>query len=237
LTRKTDLRIQRAGTVINLTSSKQETSLGHALTEVVAKLIADFGVVLQHKKDWVLSDVIAQLRVDFPDVPFGEPLKRSSMRPDGGILSVIDNEQCEYPILIAEVKNQGTNDARAAEGKPRQAMGNAIERLGKNVIGLRTAMLSEDITPFVCFGYGCDFADDSSIRDRVMTIAMFGRLNEVSVVNLGDGGRFNRGSFFFREEEWSQAEMVEVMYDIASRSIHYYFAKFGADAFPRAAEA
>jgi type II restriction enzyme len=70
-----------------------------------------------------------------------------------------------------------------------------------------------------------------------MTIAMFGRLNEVSVVNLGDGGRFNRGSFFFREEEWSQAEMVDVMYDIASRSIHYYFAKFGADAFPRTADA
>lgn len=70
-----------------------------------------------------------------------------------------------------------------------------------------------------------------------MTIAMFGRLNEVCVVNLGDGGRFNRGSFFFREEEWSQPEMVDVMYDIASRSIHYYFAKFGASAFPRVAEA
>ncbi len=66
-----------------------------------------------------------------------------------------------------------------------------------------------------------------------MTIAMFGRLNEISVVNLGDGGRFNRGSFFFREEEWSQTEMVDVMYDIASRSIHYYFAKFGADASSR----
>ncbi len=152
MARKADLRIQRAGTVINLTSSKQETSLGHALTEVVAKLIADFGVVLQHKKDWLLSDVIAQLRADFPDVSFGEPLKRSSMRPDGGILSVIDSEGREHPILIAEVKNQGTNDARATEGKPRQAMGNAIERLGKNVIGFRTAMLSEDITPFVCFG-------------------------------------------------------------------------------------
>jgi type II restriction enzyme len=142
LARKADLRIQRAGTVINLTSSKQETSLGHALTEVVAKLTADFGVVLQHKKDWLLSDVIAQLSADFPDVSFGEPLKRSSMRPDGGILSVMDNDKREHLILIAEVKNQGTNDARAAEGKLRQAMGNAIERLGKNVIGFRTAMLS-----------------------------------------------------------------------------------------------
>ena len=77
MARKADLRIQRTGTVINLTSSKQETTLGHALTEVVAKLIADFGVALQHKKDWLLSDVIAQLRGDFADVSFGEPLKRS----------------------------------------------------------------------------------------------------------------------------------------------------------------
>jgi type II restriction enzyme len=233
--RKADLRIQRAGTIINLTSSKQETTLGHALKEVVAKLIADFGLPLQHEKDWMLTDVIGQLRNDFEDVTFGKPLERSSMRPDGGILSVVDNDGRQHPILITEVKNQGTNDARAAEGKPRQAMGNAIERLGKNVIGFRAAMLPEDIMPFVCFGYGCDFADGSSIRDRVMTIAMFGPLNEVCVVNLGDGGRFNRGSFFFREEEWSQGEMVNVMYDVASRSIHYYFAKFGTHAFPRSA--
>lgn len=235
MARKADLRIQRAGTVINLTSSKQETTLGQALQEVVAKVIADFGIPLHHKADWLLSEVIGRLRGEFAEVPFGEPLPRSSMRPDGGILCAIDKAGREYPILIAEVKNQGTNDARAAEGKPRQAMGNAIERLGKNVIGFRTAMLSEDIMPFVCFGYGCDFAEGSNIRDRVMTIAMFGSLNEVCVVNLGDGGRFNRGSFFFREEEWSQAEMVDVMYDVASRSIHYYFAKFGPSAFPREA--
>jgi hypothetical protein len=49
-----------------------------------------------------------------------------------------------------------------------------IERLGKNVIGFRTAMLKEDIMPFVCFGYGCDFEEQSSILDRVVTIAMFG---------------------------------------------------------------
>lgn len=61
------------------------------------------------------------------------------------------------PLPIAEVKNQGTNELRAEEGKARQAMGNAVEHLGKNVIGLRAAMLSEAIFLFVCFGYGCDF--------------------------------------------------------------------------------
>ena len=153
------------------------------------------------------------------------------MKPDGGILSMRNNAGTARPILITEVKNQGTNDLRLAEGKPRQAKGNAIERLGKNVIGFRAAMMSEAIVPFVCFGYGCDFADDSSILDRVSTIAMFGPLNTVNVLNQGDSGSFNRGSFFFREDKWTVNEMAEVMYEVASRAIHYYFARYGKAVF------
>ena len=83
-----------------------------------------------------------------------------------------------YPILITEVKNQGTNALRIKEGLKEQARGNAIERLGKNVIGLRTALSSESIFPFVCFGFGCDFSSLFSILDSVVTIAMFGMLNK-----------------------------------------------------------
>ena len=122
------------------------------------------------------------------------------------------------------MKNQGTNDLREAEGKPRQAKGNAIERLGKNVIGFRTAMLNEGIIPFVCFGDGCDFASSSSILDRVVTIGMFGPLNCIQVVNDGEQGQFNRGSFYFRPEPWTSKEMEAVMYEIAERSIHHYYA-------------
>ncbi len=149
------------------------------------------------------------------------------MKPDGGILSIIDVGGESYPILIVEVKSQETNVLREAEGKPKQAKGNAIERLGKNVIGFRTAMLNEGIMPFVCFGYGCDFAEGSSILDRVVTIAMFGRLNEISVINAGLGGIFNRGTFFFREKKWTVGEMKNILFEIAKRSIYYYFAKYG----------
>ena len=134
---------------------------------------------------------------------------------------MVDGAERSYPILISEVKNQGTNDLRAQEGKKKQAKGNAIERLGKKVIGFRAAMMSESIVPFICFGYGCDFADDSSILDRVTTIAMFGPLNQVNVVNHGKHGAFNRGSFFFREDPWTVDEMAELMFEVASRAIHY----------------
>jgi type II restriction enzyme len=225
------LRLNRAGTIINLTSKVQESNLGHALKETMVDLAENFDLKLHHRKSWRLQGIVDALRVDFPDVDFYDPTPKTYMSPDGGILSIQTDDGIFHPILISEVKNQGTNDLRLAEGKSKQAKGNAIERLGKNVIGLRTAMLNEAIVPFVCFGYGVDFEEGSSILDRVATIAMFGRLNEVNVLNLGEGGRFNRGSFFFREARWEVAEMAEVMTEIATRSIHYYFAKYGANAF------
>jgi type II restriction enzyme len=219
MARKADLRLQRAGTVINLTSKQQETELGHALRKVVTKLQREFaGVQLLHKRSWRLADIVDQLERDFPDVPFGKPQKSRWLKPDGGVLSIVDRQDREHVILISEVKNQGTNDARAVEGKPPQNKGNAVERLGKNMIGFRTAMLTEDIMPFVCFGYGCDFAEGSYILDRVVTVAMFGRLNEIALHNRGDGGRFNRGSFFFQEKEWTQARMTKIMWLRAAAS-------------------
>ena len=119
---------------------------------------------------------------------------------------------------------------RAREGKPRQARGNAIERLGKNLIGLRAALMRESIFPFVCFGYGCDFEPDSSILDRVITMAMFGELNKTYLHNQ-EHGRFNRGSFYFREQPWSVSEMADVMKDIAERSVLYYLSKYGESRF------
>ena len=148
------------------------------------------------------------------------------MRPDGGILSIVSSSGAAFPILIAEKKNQGTNDLRALEGKSKQAKGNAIERLGKNVIGFRTALLKESIFPFICFGDGCDFADDSSILDRVVTIAMFGHLNREHLHNQGPHGVFNRGSFYFRVKEWTQNEMKDACYSIAEKSIFYYYSKY-----------
>lgn len=159
MARKANLREQREGTVINLTSKTQETELGKALRAVERKLRKEFDQLHFHH----------------------------------------------------------------------------ARELGKNVIGFRAAMLAEEIMPFVCFGYGCDVEAGSSIRDRVVTIAMFGPLNRISVMNEGEAKRFNRGSFFFREKAWSERKMAEVMHEVARRSIDYYFAKLGRDAFQSSA--
>jgi len=234
MARKHQLRDQRAGTVINVTSRKPESEAILALGQVVDHLLQKFAkqVTLAHEKQWYLKDTVAELRHSYPDTEFHHHFDRSSIRPDGGILLIQGRpgDELSYPILIAEVKNQGTSDLRAREGLPKQAKGNAIERLGKNLIGLRTALMRESIFPFVCFGYGCDFEDDSSILDRVSTMAMFGELNTTYLHNE-EGGKFNRGSFYFRAERWSVDEMSAIMKDIAERSVLYYFSKYREDHF------
>ncbi len=234
---KQQLRRNRYGTIINTTSSKQELQLSDALLATTEIVIEKFGLELVHLKRARLKDIVTDLRANFPSAEFDEPLTNTFMMPDGGVLNIVSARgDRRFPILITEVKNQGTNDLREAEGLGRQAMGNAIERLGKNVIGFRTMMLAEGIIPFVCFGYGWDFHDGSSILDRVRTIAMFGPLNRVNVVPEGEEGLFNRGSFYFRRDPWTLEEMRDVMVDICTRAIYYYLAKYGEHAFGRIEE-
>lgn len=226
MSKKDDLRNQREGTVINSISKGQEKRLGNSVEVLRVNLRKKFGVTIAHESQWLLKDAVSDLRRKFPEVDFFYNFDSSSMRPDGGILSIVDKAGNHFPILITEVKNQGTNDLRALEGKKAQAKGNAIERLGKNVIGFRTALLNEGIFPFVCFGDGIDFQSDSSILDRVVTISMFSKLNETRLHNEGPNGQFNRGSFYFRVELWNEKDMYPIMEDIAERSILYYFSKY-----------
>lgn len=185
MARKHDLRLQRIGTVINRISAKQEKLLLRAILRVSDSLLKRFpGIHLAWEQNLKLVDAIKALEQHFPYVSFARPLKTSSMKPDGGFLYIISKDGTRYPVLITEKKNQGTNDLRAKEGKKKQAKGNAIERLGKNVIGLRTALLNETIFPFVCFGDGCDFEEGSAIVDRVITIAMLGELNVEHLHNV-----------------------------------------------------
>ncbi len=184
MAKKQQLRQTRTGTVINTTSAGQERDIYQALVQVAETVGKTHQLHLHHDSEWHLKYIVDVLRQHFPEEDFHYDFATSSIRPDGGILSLLDTKGNKYPILISEVKNQGTNHLRLQEGLKKQAKGNAIERLGKNVIGLRTALMNECIFPFVCFGYGCDFSGDSSILDRVSTIAMFGKLNTTIFITL-----------------------------------------------------
>jgi type II restriction enzyme len=231
MSKREDLRATRLGTIINVSSRKMESQLMVAVVMVIEKLEEKFGLKFEHKQKVFLKEMTQHLSKSFPEIQFKHHFDSSFLTPDGGFLFLVDNQGNRHTILISEAKRQGTNDLREAEGLGKQSKGNAIERLGKNVIGFRTWLSTENILPFVVFGEGVDFAKDSSILDRVSTIAMFAPLNQIEVANLGEHGTFARGSFFFRVETWKADEMAEILYDIAERSIYYYFSKFGESSF------
>ena len=151
--------------------------------------------------------------------------------PDGGVILLTkeDDEEFLRIILVSEVKKQGTNEERIAEGKIKQAEGNAIERLGKNLIGIRAALNHEPITPFVCFGYGCDFVEDYDEGDFVMSkISMlneFYRLNRTYIFKKdgsSEKNMFAPVSMYFRRDEWTEDEMFNILKEIGETSLRYY---------------
>ncbi|MBR1454000.1 MAG: hypothetical protein IJ593_05090 [Lachnospiraceae bacterium] len=229
---KEKLSSNRKGTIINAKSKKEDKMCIKVKNQLLLDLEKKLKCKLKWEKRILLVDIIADLKDKHRDIDFSDlETEKSFMSPDGGITYMLDKFNNLYPILIYEVKNQGTNDEILKKGGKKQAKGNAVERLGKNVIGFRAYMLSESIFPFVCFGDGCDFEKGSSILDRVRTIAMFGKLNKDYTFNLGTNGIFNRGSYYFRNKKWTFTEMYNILYSVAERSIYYYFGKYGKENF------
>lgn len=215
------LRETREGTIINEESKVQEIKMQDVSLDIINNLQNETGLTIHLKKRIMLKDIVALLQGRNPNQTYAQVKATTYLQPDGGVIYLTDKDNNMYPILIGEVKKQGTNDKRQEEGKEKQAQGNAVERLGKNVIGFKQMVSNEDYTPFVCFGEGCDFAEGSSILDRVHTIACFRPINCI------DTDRLSMGSFFFREEKWTKQEMYDIMYAIASQAIDYYVQKYG----------
>ncbi len=162
---------------------------------------------------------------------FDNMFPERSIIPDGGfiMLSKRDSEMPPKIVVVSEVKKQGTNKQRLKEGKPKQAQGNAIERLGKNLTGIRAMLNHERITPFVCFGWGCDFNESYTTDDFVMSkVSMmneFYALNK-TYVNKRDGNSdrnfFAPVSMYFREERWTADEMFNILKEVGETSMRYY---------------
>ena len=141
---------------------------------------------------------------------------RRSLQPDGGVIWMDDT----YPILISEMKRQGTNDERVAEGKKKQAVGNAIERLGKNLKGFECLYENDDIMPFICFCWGCDVVDGTFLG-KLYTLNSFNELN--IIYDTPTKARNRPFSCLLKEDTpFNLEEMVFAMLQIATSAIYYF---------------
>jgi type II restriction enzyme len=208
----------------NSISKKMDSNIGVAVKKLVAYLRKKYPTLtFNHRNTLPLSKIIVDLKKQHPKYArhFSHVMAESFIKPDGGFLYATDRNGNSKLILVAEVKRQGTNDKRAREGLPKQAKGNAIERLGKNLTGIRAIFKKESMIPFVCFGSGYDFKDGSTILDRVVTMNDFFPLNRVFLEK--EHLPFEPVSMFFRYQDWNTKEMFQIMKGITEDAINHHF--------------
>jgi len=213
----------------NVESQKQDLNISEVVKQVKFDIEKNYSVSV--KQDTQISCIELENMVCH-DI---ESRTDTYIKPDGGFLSIEVNGIKCY-ILVSEQKKQGTNDSRILERKSKQAKGNAVERLGKNVDAFDILFGNEDIYPFVCFLQGCDFyKEESTIVDRVRTIAKFQSINTINLFwkkisrhQYVGGSYFMRGHSMYDKpgtSDWTYQEMYDIMYRIASKSVEYYLSK------------
>ena len=145
-----------------LTSVIQQKIIPH-----VRARIANLGGTITFLKQISLYDAIEIFKQNMgEEIQNYEENKKVFMKPDGGIIIANINGKT-YPILLTEDKLQGTNDERRAQGLPRQATGNAIERAAKNIRGAEMLFAASPVFPYVLFASGCDLHSSETISKRL----------------------------------------------------------------------
>lgn len=158
---------------------------------------------------------------------------KNSVKPDGGIVWLQDIKSLNtYPILVSEMKYQGTNKNRAKAGKKAQARGNANERAGKYSMLFRTLWELDDILPYAVFHSGCDYALDSDggitggTKTQYSKLESMNSLFPVNVVytrkNMPVCRRLLPHTTMVQEDYWSVQEIRNILYTIGEDSLNYY---------------
>ncbi|MBP03996.1 MAG: hypothetical protein CMA72_04325 [Euryarchaeota archaeon] len=166
------------------------------------------------------------------------------MSPDGGLF-FITIQQVKYCFMIVEDKYQGTNDQRLARGLKKQGLGNAIERVFKNLNASWHLFKDLPVSPYLVFAAGCDFHSSESIIHRVGPLSNFGKetlvwemngSNMFDVSEMASKIDINKGAcgavaaqFCVKTHKydqmphgssmWSGCERLEVMKKVASDSL------------------
>ncbi|MNQ93089.1 EcoRI family type II restriction endonuclease [Pseudomonas sp. Irchel s3a18] len=128
-------------------------------------------------------------------------VSNSSIKPDGGIIEVRDDNDDWRVVLVAEAKHQGKDIENIKNGilvgtkndQDLMAAGNAIERSHKNISEIANFMLSESHFPYVLFLEGSNFLTkttsikrpDGRVVDLEYNSGILNRLDRLTAANYG----------------------------------------------------
>ena len=155
----------------------------------------------QYRKTIKKDEINEALKKVDPELGQTIFVSNSSIKPDGGIIEVKDDNGNWRVVLVSEAKHQGKdidnikNSVLVGKDNNQDLMaaGNAIERAHKNISEISNFMLSESHFPYVLFLEGSNFLTETiSITrpdGRVVTLeynsGMLNRLDRLTSANYG----------------------------------------------------
>lgn len=153
-------------TIFHEYAQKHDKEVGNTSHLVVEQLKYEFPMLtFRYRKDLSKKEINEALqRVD---TYLGQTLfvESASIRPDGGLIEVQDDNGNWRVVLVSEAKHQGKDIENIRTGilvgkknnKDLMAAGNAIERAYKNINEIANFMLAERYFPYVLFLEGSNF--------------------------------------------------------------------------------
>ena len=124
-------------------------------------------------------------------------VSNSSIKPDGGIIEVKDDNGNWRIVLVSEAKHQGKDIENIQQGKlvgknkdqDLMVAGNAIERSHKNISEIANFMLAESHFPYVLFLEGSNFLTETikcykTRRTHCNTYIQFGYVKQIRPFDL-----------------------------------------------------
>lgn len=155
----------------------------------------------RHRKSIGKKEINEALRKVDKDLGQTLFLPDASIKPDGGIIEVEDDNGNWRIVLVAEAEHQGKDIENIQAGKlvgkknnqDLMAAGNAIERAHKNISEIANFMLAESHFPYVLFLEGSNFLTHDVVVTRpdgrkVTLIYNSGELNRLDRLTAANYG-------------------------------------------------
>ena len=189
-------------TIFHKDAQIHDKEVGNTSLFVIKQLEYEFPMLIfRYRKDLSKKEINEALQKI--DEYLGQTLfvERASIRPDGGLIEVQDDNGNWRVVLVSEAKHQGKDIENIKAGKlvgknnnqDLMAAGNAIERAYKNVNEIANFMLGERYFPYILFLEGSNFLTQNVVVTRpdgrtvilVYNDGILNRLDRLTAANYG----------------------------------------------------
>lgn len=193
---------QGATTIFHKDAQIHDNEVGNTSISVMERLKLEFPMLtFRYRRNLSKKEINEALQK--VDTYLGQTLfvESASIKPDGGLIEVRDDNGNWRVVLVSEAKHQGKDIENVLAGKQvgkknnqdLMVAGNAIERAYKNVNEIANFMLRERYFPYILFLEGSNFLTENVTVTRpdgrkvtlVYNDGTLNRLDRLTAANYG----------------------------------------------------